>query len=196
MQYRPLCYNPSMSSYSLYLKHAPRWNAKTKLVPRAPTDPLHGDLVLTGHLYFKGKTFSLDGVQMSPRRAAWILLVGPLDEDQVVVPLRSCNDDNCIRPEHSDVITRQEHLSRQSHRDIRHKPKGDQNPQAKLTEEQIADLRLDSLILSRKELQVKYQVSLQQISRYLRGKRSESKEEREAQVGTVIKNNQQDPGGT
>lgn len=95
------------------------------------------------------------GKRYSAHRFAWLIMYGPIPDGQAVC--HRCDNPGCVRPDHlylataventRDMIRKGRHVQGDRHWTRQHPDRvlkrfGEQNPAAKLTEEQVRDIRL------------------------------------------------------
>ena len=94
-------------------------------------------------------------------RAAWHLLVGPIPEDMLV--LHKCDVPSCCNPDHLWLGTQSENI-----RDMDSKGRRGKRTPAKLTDEQVREIRKDAR--SQKTIARDYGIAQQTVSKIQLGK--------------------------
>lgn len=111
-----------------------------------------------------GKFTPLGGRNGLAHRASYRLFRGPIEEGKLV--LHSCHTPSCVSPMHLRLGSNADNMKDKMNA-RRHKvPTGKEHHKAKLTEQDILDIRNSKL--KQKELATKYDVSIDNISQIIR----------------------------
>jgi hypothetical protein len=104
----------------------------------------------------------IDSANLLVHRAAWAIANGPIPEGMCV--LHACDNPLCHNVDHLFLGTRQENLAdmrrknrQRSYEDCVGAPPGEQNPRAKLTNEQVLEIR--SALGTHEEIANRYGIS-------------------------------------
>lgn len=109
---------------------------------------------------------------VSAHRAVYRVLIGPIPEGMIINHKNGQKDDN--RPSNLELSTYSDN-QKHAHRTGLSNQYGERNPAAKLTDKQVAEIRLaySSGGFTQKQLADKYGVKFQSISKIVRGDRRE-----------------------
>lgn len=102
----------------------------------------------------------LEGSRMA-HRVAWVIENGPIPPDMCV--LHKCDNAACVRVAHLFLGTDKDNAEDRAAKGRNDDKRGKLNPNAKLTEEQIKEIRETPITISADTLAVKYGVAYQTI---------------------------------
>lgn len=86
--------------------------------------------------------FFLDGKMVAAPRAAWILTNGPIPDG--LCALHHCDVPLCVRPDHLYVGDKKQNAADRETRGRGRQPRGESHLSAKLTEDQVREIRKDT----------------------------------------------------
>jgi hypothetical protein len=144
----------------------------TRFMKKVKEDPVTFCWVWTASICQGYGKFSVKQVPIYAHRWAYEWFVGPLPEYVSTDPMRMelhhiCGRKACVNPAHLQLTARGNHLDCHDH--ALHGSKGEASPQAKLTEDQVLEIRARSAFGdSRRELALRFSVDSSTISRIVR----------------------------
>jgi HNH endonuclease len=109
--------------------------------------------------------FKMDGTNILAHRAAWLFEEGELPEPPLQV-LHKCDTEACVRRKHLYAGTNNDNMSDKK---VRRRVAGTRNPNAKLTEAQVALIRIAPSSVTNVSLARQYKVDPSTVSRIRTG---------------------------
>jgi len=111
-----------------------------RFLNKVSPEPMSGCWIWTGSCFRLGYgSVRFEGKTRSAHRLAWELLRGPIPEGLNV--LHKCDVPSCVNPDHLFAGTHQENMQDKAAKGRCNLPNGENNPMAKLTEDNVREIR-------------------------------------------------------